>query len=168
MHILGVCGSLQANSGNLALLRAAAGSAPAGVEVIVSDLLRDLPFFDPGLEAAGVPRSVETWRRALADCDALLIATPEYGHSLPGVLKNAIDWAIPSGELERKVVAMTAAVPHPDRGRLGLQALGQTLRAVSAVLVGGSPIVRGPDFEAQVRRLVAALVERVTESRAGG
>ena len=167
MRILAICGSLQANSGNLTLLRAAAASAPAGVEVVVGDLLRGLPHFNPELEAEGAPEAVAAWRRAIAESDALLIATPEYAHSLPGVLKNAIDWTIPSGELERKVIATTAAVPHPDRGRLGLQALAQTLRAVSAVLVGGEPIARGPEFAAQVRRLVADLVERVLERRAG-
>ena len=55
------------------------------------------------------------WRRALAESDAVLIATPEYGFSLPGVLKNGIDWVIGSGELEGKVVAITAAVPAPER-----------------------------------------------------
>ena len=136
---------------------------PNGVEVVVTDLLRDLPFFNPELEASGVPPPVESWRRALADSDAVLIASPEYGHSLPGVLKNAIDWVVGSGELDNKVVATTAAVPHGDRGRLGLQALGQTLRAVAAVVVGEQPIVRGPDFETHVRELLAALVNRATE-----
>jgi chromate reductase len=95
----------------------------------------------------------------------VLIASPEYGHSLPGALKNAIDWVIGSGELERKVVAITAAVPGPERGRLGLQALRQTLGAVSARIVGGEPITRGPGFEQEVAELVRALVEA---ARAGG
>ena len=163
MHILGVCGSLQASSGNLDLLRTAARVAPVSVEVVVSDLLRDLPFFNPELEAIGVPPPVERWRRALAESDAVLIASPEYGHSLPGALKNAIDWVIGSGELDQKVIATTAAVPHRDRGRRGLQALGQTLRAVAAVVVGEQPIVRGPEFETDVRELLSALVNRTTE-----
>jgi NAD(P)H-dependent FMN reductase len=163
VHILGVCGSLQASSGNLDLLRTAARVAPVGVEVVVGDLLRDLPLFNPELEASGVPPPVATWRRALAASDAVLIASPEYGHSLSGALKNAIDWVIGSGELDNKVVATTAAVPHPDRGRRGLQALGQTLRAVAAVVVGEQPIVRGPEFETDVRELLAALVHRATE-----
>jgi chromate reductase, NAD(P)H dehydrogenase (quinone) len=163
VHILGVCGSLQASSGNLDLLRTAARLAPLGVDVILTDLLRDLPFLNPELEAIGVPPPVEAWRRALAGSDAVLIASPEYGHSLPGALKNAVDWVIGSGELEQKVVATTAAVPHLDPGRRGLQALGQTLRSVSAVVVGEQPIVRGPEFEIDVRELLALLVTRVTE-----
>ena len=141
MRILAVCGSLQAKSSNLSLLQAAARSAPPDVEVVLFDGLRDLPYFDPDLEAAGAPPSVTAWRTALATSDGMLIASPEYGHSLPGVLKNAIDWAISSGELEYKVVAITCAAPVPARGRMGLQALRQTLTATSSCLVGGEPIV---------------------------
>lgn len=159
MRILAVCGSLQAESANLALLRAAATSAPAGADVVLFDGLRELPHFDPDIEAGAEPLAVRAWRNALADSDAVLFASPEYGHSLPGVLKNGIDWVIGSGELERKVVAITAAVPGPERGRLGLQALRQTLGAVRAMIVGGEPIARGPGFEREVAALVRDLVE---------
>jgi NAD(P)H-dependent FMN reductase len=159
MRILGVSGSLQARSGNLALLRIAASTAPAGVEVVVFDGLRDLPHFNPDLEADRPLDSVERWRRALADSDAVLIASPEYGFSLPGALKNGIDWVIGSGELERKVVAITAAVVAPERGRRGLQALRDTLTAVSATIVGAEPIARGEGFETRIAALVRSLAE---------
>ena len=159
VKILAICGSLQANSGNLVLLRAAAASAPAGVDVVLFDGLRDLPHFNPDLEAGGPPASVARWRRALAESDALLIACPEYGFSLPGVLKNGIDWVIGSGELEGKIVAITAAVAGPGRGRRGLQALADTRAAVRATIVGGEPIPRGPEFDARVAELVCALAD---------
>jgi chromate reductase, NAD(P)H dehydrogenase (quinone) len=159
VRILAVCGSLQAESANLALLRTAAAAAPDGVEIVLFDGLRELPHFDPDVEARGEPPAVRRWRSALADSDAVLLASPEYGHSLPGVLKNGIDWVIGSGELERKIVAITAAVPGSERGRLGLQALQQTLGAVRARIVGGEPIARGPGFEREVGALVRALVE---------
>ena len=165
MRILGICGSLQASSSNLALLQAAVRVAPAGVELVVGDLLRELPLFNPELEAAGVPPAVAVWRRALSECDAVLIASPEYGHSLTGALKNGIDWVIGSGELYGKVVATTSVAAQLDRGRRGLQALGQTLRAVDAVVVGESPILRGPGLEAAVRELVNALVDRAAEGQ---
>jgi NAD(P)H-dependent FMN reductase len=165
VRILAVSGSLQAKSANLALLRAAAASAPDGIEIVVFDGLRHLPHFDPDMEAGDEPPAVRVWRKALAECDAVLIASPEYGHSIPGVLKNGIDWVIGSGELERKVVAITAAVPGPERGRLGLKALRQTLGAVSATIVGGEPIVRGPELERQVADLVRAVLEAVGRSR---
>jgi chromate reductase len=158
MRILAVCGSLQANSGNLALLQAAAASAPPGVELVLWDGLRDLPHFNPDIEVSGTPESVRRWRQALADSRAVLIASPEYGFSLPGALKNGIDWVIGSGELEGKVVAITAAVPGPERGRRGLHALRDTLSAVRAAIVWGEPIPRGPEFAAQIAALVRALI----------
>lgn len=137
--------------------------APPGVEVAIYDGIRDLPHFDPDIEAVGeAPAAVQAWRRALSDSDALLVASPEYGHSLPGSLKNAIDWVIGSGELERKVVAITAAVPIAERGRLGLAALAGTLGAVRARLVGGEPIARGDGFEARVAELVTELVRQAS------
>jgi chromate reductase len=159
MRILAICGSLQAKSGNLVLLRTAAASAPPGVEVALFDGLRDLPHFNPDIEAAGVPESVLRWRQALAECHAVLIASPEYGFSLPGSLKNGIDWAIGSGELEEKVVAITAAVGATERGRRGLQALRDTLSAVRATIVWGDPIAKGPEFASEVAALVRSLVD---------
>jgi chromate reductase len=162
MRIAGVCGSLQRNSSNRSLLAAAAASAPEDVDVVVFEGLRDVPLFDPDLEVAGPPAAVHAWRRALGDADAVLIASPEYGHSLPGALKNAIDWVIGSGELYRKVVAITAAVAHPSRGLRGLAALAQTLGAVDAVLAWNAPLVHerrrfGPELGAMVGALVQAV-----------
>jgi NAD(P)H-dependent FMN reductase len=162
MKILGICGSLQSRSGNLALLNVAVASTPPGVEVVLFDGLRELPHFNPDIEASGAPESVMRWRRALAESDAVLIASPEYGFSLPGVLKNGIDWVIGSGELEGKIVAITAAVPAPERGRRGLQALRDTLSAVRATIVGGEPIPRGPDLDRHVAELVRALIAAAT------
>jgi chromate reductase len=159
MRVLAVCGSLQAKSGNLALLNAAAASMPPGVELVLFDGLRHLPHFNPDIEASAVPESVTQWRLALTASDAVLIASPEYGFSLPGVLKNSIDWVIGSGELEQKVVAITAAVAGQERGRRGLEALRETLSAVRAKIVGGEPIAKGPGLESQVAALVRALVE---------
>lgn len=159
MRILAVCGSLHASSKNLALLRAAAASAPPGVRVVLFDGLRDLPHFNIDMEVSGVPDSVRRWRQALTDSDAVLIACPEYAFSLPGALKNGIDWVIGSGELERKVVAITAAVPGPERGRRGLEALRDTLSAASVTLVGGDPIPFGPEFEPRIAALVRTLVD---------
>jgi len=159
MRILAISGSLQAQSKNLALLTAAATVAPPGVDVVVFDGIRDLPHFNPDIEAMSVPESVLRWRQALAASDAVLIASPEYGFSLPGVLKNAIDWVIGSGELEGKVVAITAAVPEPERGRRGLHALRETLSAVRASIVGGEPIPIGSEFERRVGALVSDLIQ---------
>lgn len=161
MRILGISGSLQARSANVALLESARALAPSGVQLVIYDGLRDLPQFNPDLEERAPLPIVEAWRSELRKSDALLIASPEYGFSLPGALKNAIDWVIGSGELERKVVAVTASVNHPERGRRGLAALENTLSALSVTIVGGAPIVRGPKVEVDVRSLLDALVRAV-------
>lgn len=158
LRLLAVCGSLQARSRNLDLLRLAADAAPPGVEVTIFDGLGDLPHFNPDLDA-DPPAAVVRWRQALSAADGVLIACPEYAFSLPGVLKNAIDWVVGSGELERRVVAITAATAGPDRGRRGLAALREPLTALSATIVGGEPIANGPDVPAQVAALVRTLAD---------
>ena len=92
MRVLGIVGSLRAGSYNRGLLAAARELAPEGMEIVEYDIA-DLPFYDAGLEAGGDPEPVADFKRAIAEADAVLIATPEYNRSVPGVLKNAIDWA---------------------------------------------------------------------------
>ena len=92
MRILALPGSLRRGSYNRGLIRAAQELAPDDVTIDVFDL-RALPFFDADVEAHGDPRPVHALKEAIASADALLIATPEYNHGVPGVLKNAIDWA---------------------------------------------------------------------------
>ena len=160
MRVLAVCGSLQATSRNRELVARAVVLAPPGMTLEVFDGLGDLPHFNPDLEATPGP-AVERWRTALASCDAVFVACPEYGFSLPGVVKNAIDWVIGSGELERKIVAITAASHHPERGLRGLAALREPLTAVSATIVGGRPIARGPSADDELVALLTALAAAI-------
>ena len=155
MRVVAICGSLQAESKNLDLLRLAQKLAPEGMVIEIFDGLRALPLFNPDIGTP--PASVTAWRLALTASDAVLIASPEYGHSLPGSLKNAIDWVIGTGELEGKVVALTASATGAGRGQLGLEALAQTLGAVSARIAFGEPILRGPGIEAAVSAMLADL-----------
>ena len=90
-RILGIAGSLREGSYNRALLRAARELAPAGVELAEHDLA-PIPFYDADVEAGGDPEPVAAMRAAVAEADALLLATPEYNRGTSGVLKNAIDW----------------------------------------------------------------------------
>jgi len=113
MRILGISGSLRKDSHNTALLRAAAELLPPGVELELFDGLRDVPPYDadedvPELHAPGVLALKDAIERA----DAVLIATPEYNHSIPGVLKNALDWAsrpFPDNALRGMPVAVVGA-----------------------------------------------------------
>jgi chromate reductase len=92
MKVLGIAGSHRSGSYNRKLLRAALEVAPIGIEIEEFDI-RELPFYDGDVEAAGDPASVTAFKEAIRDADALLIATPEYNRGIPGVLKNAVDWA---------------------------------------------------------------------------
>jgi chromate reductase len=92
LTILGIAGSLRRASYNRGLIRAAIELAPAAINIVAYDL-GDLPLYNADVEAEGDPQPVARLKRAIAAADALLIATPEYNHCVPGVLKNAIDWA---------------------------------------------------------------------------
>jgi chromate reductase, NAD(P)H dehydrogenase (quinone) len=99
MRVLGISGSLRRDSHNSALLRAAAERLPAGAELIPFERLSEIPPYDEDIEVAGVPSTARELREAIRDADAILIATPEYNHSIPGQLKNALDWASrPAGQ----------------------------------------------------------------------
>ena len=92
VSVLGIAGSLRRASYNRGLIRAAVEVAPERVTVLSYEL-RDIPMFNWDVEADGDPPAVVDFKKAIAAADALLIATPEYNHCVPGVLKNAIDWA---------------------------------------------------------------------------
>ena len=127
MRILGIAGSLRESSYNRALLRAARELLPEGVELVEHDV-RDLPFYDGDVEDAGDPDSVVAFKEAIRGADALVIATPEYNRGVPGVLKNAIDWASrpPLGSpLTGKPVAIMGA----STGRGGTARAQEQLRS---------------------------------------
>jgi chromate reductase len=112
LRILGISGSLRRGSHNTSLLRAAAELLPSGVELDVYDGLRDLPPYDADLDANPAEPAVARLRDEIAAADGVLIATPEYNGSIPGVLKNALDWAsrpFPDNALRGKPVAVIGA-----------------------------------------------------------
>ena len=114
LRVLGIPGSLRAGSFNRALLRAAVELAPAGMEITIFDGLGAVPLYDADVEAKGDPAPVAALKTAIREAGALLIATPEYNYSVPGVLKNAIDWASrPPGKsvLNGKPAAILGASP---------------------------------------------------------
>lgn len=165
-RVTGVCGSLQAESSNLNLLHEASRIAPRGFTVQVGDHLRHLPLFNPDLLETPPPVVLE-WRAAILASDAVLIACPEYGHSLPGALKNGIDWLIGSGELYRKVVAITASVRSLDRGRRGLSALRQTLQAVDARVIWDEPLLQGDEGKEGLAELLSRISSEQGEAESG-
>ena len=117
-NLMGLSGSLRKGSFNTALIRAAAGMVPGGSQLTVHTL-HGIPLYDGDVEAtSGVPQIVVELKDAVAACDGLLLATPEYNNSIPGVFKNAIDWmSRPSADIKRvfggKPVAVMGASPGP-------------------------------------------------------
>ncbi len=140
MRILGISGSLRPGSHNAALLRAAADLLPPGAELVEFDGLREVPAYDESLDGPGSPPAVVALREAIEGADALLVATPEYNASIPGVLKNAIDWAstpFPNGALRKVPVAVVGA----STGLFGAVWAQAELRKVLQT-AGASPLDR--------------------------
>ena len=93
MHVLAISGSLRKASNNTALLRALRGEAPEGVEVELWNGLKEIPPYDGDDDVVPGPPEVEEFRARVREADAVFFATPEYNSSIPGALKNALDWA---------------------------------------------------------------------------
>jgi NAD(P)H-dependent FMN reductase len=106
VRVLAISGSLRRASSNSALVAAAIHVAPSVVHVSVFHDLAELPPFNPDIESEGTPDAIINFRAKLRACDAVLISSPEYAHGVPGVLKNALDWLVGSGELVDKPVSL--------------------------------------------------------------
>ena len=140
MKVLGISGSLRSGSYNTQLLRAAEELLPAEVEFVVYDGLKDVPPFDEDDDFEPAPAAVTALRRAIGEADAVLIATPEYNSSVPGVLKNALDWVsrpVATNTLRNKPVAVVGA----STGAFGAVWSQAELRKVLATI--GARVVEG-------------------------
>ncbi len=148
-RIIGISGSLRARSLNAALLRAAAGLAPAGMTIEIESI-KGIPLYDGDVDAAGPPAAVVALKDRIAAADGLLLVTPEYNNSIPGVFKNAIDWlSRPEADVARvfggKPVGMMGASPGRFGTLLSQTAWLQVLKALGtrpwfgqALYVGGA------------------------------
>src|SRR5512147_1094363 len=153
--VCGIAGSLRSGSYNKMLLRAARELAPAGMEIRPFERLGEIPLYDGDLDARGAPEPVRALKGAVREAAAVLVCTPEYNWSVPGVLKNAIDWASrPPSEtpFAGKPVALTGASP----GAVGTARAQQHLRLVLAS--NGALVLPGPEV------LVARCQERFDAS----
>ena len=116
VRVLGISGSLRRDSFNTALLRAAGSLLPEGMSLTLQ-LLHDVPLYNGDVEAQGLPPAVVAFREAIRAADGVLISTPEYNNSVPGVLKNAIDWA--SRGREQPLAGKPLALVSASNGRMG-------------------------------------------------
>jgi chromate reductase, NAD(P)H dehydrogenase (quinone) len=160
LRVLGISGSLRRDSHNKKLLRAAGALLPAGVELVLFDGLRELPPYDADLDVEPADPAVARLREAITAADAVLIATPEFNGSLPGVLKNALDWAsrpFPDSSLRGKPVAVLGASAGLF-GAVWAQAdVRKVLGVIGADVIGGElPIGQADSAFAPDGRLVDA------------
>ena len=140
MRILAIAGSLRRDSHNKQLLRRAAELLPEGVELDWFEQLRTIPPYDADDDTASAPAPVQAIRNSIAAADALLIATPEYNASIPGVLKNALDWA---------------SRPFPDNA----------LRSKPVAVIGASTSMFGAVWaQAETRKVLGAIGARVVDA----
>lgn len=140
MRIFAISGSLRPGSANTALLHAAAALVPAATTVTVYEGLADLPYFVPGNYNDAAPAAVADFRQQVRDAGAVLICTPEYVFSMPGVLKNALEWLVASAELYHKPTAVWSASPAATGGYQAHASVVHMLTVMEAGLVPGAAL----------------------------
>src|SRR3954447_15239754 len=181
MRVLGISGSLRRDSHNTELLRAAATLLPSGTEFEIYDGLQDIPPFDEDLEREA-PQSVHRLREEIGSADAVLFATPEYNHSIPGVLKNAVDWVsrpLAANALRNKPVAVIGASTGIFGAVWAQAELRKVLGATGARVVEGEVAVgraqdrfdedgrlNEPNLEEEVREVVRLLLAEAQVAKA--
>ncbi|WP_026449035.1 NADPH-dependent FMN reductase [Actinopolyspora mortivallis] len=179
VRVLAVSGSLRAGSYNTALAAAAQKFAPAGVSIELYESLGGIPLFNEDLERDGLPSSVLDLRRRVLEADGLLIVTPEYNASIPGVLKNALDWMTrPPGDsaLVDKPIAVAGASPSNFGSVRAQLALRQMFLGTTSEVVATPEVMVPRAFEcfdeagnltdetaiSLLRELLATLRDRIT------
>lgn len=173
IRVLAISGSLREASSNSALVRAAAQLAPPGVEVAIYEELNQLPPFNPDLDTDTPPTPVGAFRAALKSADAVLLSSPEYAHGVTGVLKNALDWVVGSGELVNKPIALLNA---SNRATRAWSSLVETLSVMSARVIREASITvalngtgldaEGIALDPQLAALVKSALQRLARQSA--
>ncbi|MDT4917540.1 MAG: hypothetical protein QOI15_748 [Pseudonocardiales bacterium] len=174
-RILLVSGSTRAASTNSALVRTAAAAAPEGIGAAAYDGLSGLPHFNPDDDRYPLPAAVAELRAAIAAADAVLFCTPEYAGTLPGSLKNLLDWTVGGTELTGKPVAWVNAAADGRRGGGAHATLATVLGYVQARVVDAAcvhvPVPRdatGPDGLIADDATRAAIADALTALAAAG
>ncbi|MEK6326545.1 MAG: NADPH-dependent FMN reductase [Actinomycetota bacterium] len=178
MRVLGISGSLRRDSHNTRLLRVAAELMPPPAELVLFEGLKDVPPYDEDDDGDLVPEAVRRLRNAIAAADGVLIATPEYNSSIPGQLKNALDWVSrpPAGNVLRNKPVAVVGASTGSFGAVWAQAetrkvLGSTgARVLDLELpVAGADRAFRPnrladeELQARLAAILAELVEAVAE-----
>src|ERR671937_1263866 len=179
MHVIAFSGSLRRDSYNAKLLRAAARLLPDGAELELWDRLREVPPYDEDDDVEPTPAAVAALRAAIAGADAILVATPEYNSSIPGQLKNALDWVsrpLAKNPLRGKPAAVVGASAGAFGAVWSQAELRKVLGAMGArVVEGGVAVGHAPtrfegdhlvdtELREQLAEVVAALVSEASST----
>ncbi len=127
MKILAISGSARRNSTNTAMLQAVRAVAPNEIEISIFDGVGRLPVFSPDLEGECLPEAVRDFIDVIAQSDGVIITSPEYVRSIPGGLKNAIDWLVSGDEIVHKPIALLHASHRGDEMLAGLRTVLATI-----------------------------------------
>ena len=127
--VIALSGSVRKDSSNLHIIKAIANLAAESLDIEMYDKLEELPYFNPDRDKDRVPEAVEAFRNKLIEADGVLICTPEYVFSLPGVLKNAIEWLVSTTILSEKPVALITASGLGEKAHQSLRLIIKTLYA---------------------------------------
>jgi chromate reductase, NAD(P)H dehydrogenase (quinone) len=185
LTVIGISGSLRAGSHNSALLREAARLAPAGMQIDIYEGLRDIPPYNEDWDGADPPPTVSDLRDRVSAADGVLLSTPEYNYGIPGVLKNALDWAsrpspgapTAASSLSGKPVAIMGASPSPFGSVRAQLALRQVLLWTDSLVVTKPEVIVFRSYEQfdedgnlvdehvqdLLRRLLAALAYKIEQ-----
>jgi chromate reductase len=144
LDVLVICGSLRKGSYNAALARMLPALAPAGLSLRFAQSFADFPLYDADIQtASGFPSQVNAWAEAIRGADALIIVSPEYNWSIPGGLKNAIDWVsrMKDQPFKDKPVALQSAAGGILGGSRAQYHLRQCLTSIDAILFGRPEVI---------------------------
>ncbi|MCH5583639.1 NAD(P)H-dependent oxidoreductase [Shimazuella sp. AN120528] len=138
--ILAISGSLRENSFSTKILKHMGNFAPENVTFTLTDKLEKLPHFNPDIDQDQAYAEVEAFRTELKSADGVIISTPEYAKGIPGVLKNALDWIVSSGEFIDKPTAVISASPMTTGGEEAMRSLLLTLGMINAHIPDGATL----------------------------
>lgn len=172
--ILAISGSLRAKSTNLTIIENIARTFSARIEMSIYDGLARLPHFNPDLEQTAEIAEVDDFRRRIRAADGVLICTPEYVFSIPGALKNALEWTVGTSDFDAKPTALITASSLGEKTHeslfLVLKTIGATISEDTALLISGArtklnsegEITDAPTAEA-INRLIEAFFQEIAD-----
>lgn len=175
MNILALCGSLRPQSSNALFLQAARLLLPAECRWNFFEI-KELPYFDPPLQfSPDLPSSVAALRSMAAKADYIFIATPEYAHGIPGVLKNSLEWLVCEETLQKKIVLL---IGSPSGGAFVKEYLTETLRTMDLLVapertlavaltkdkINSEGQILDPLLREQLQKMLAAVLASTTKT----